>query len=769
MKKLITHTISGLLVGVLLCSSLGIVQGNNSSLFQESNAFDITVENQPPISAGRYHTCALTAAGGVKCWGRNDYGQLGDGTTTNRLTPVDVFGLTSGVIAVSVGTYHTCALTEKGGVKCWGYNADGQLGDGTIFNRLTPVGVSGLSSGVIGVSAGSDHTCALTAAGGVKCWGQNDYGQLGDGKGIDRLTPWDVYELESGVKAVSSGGYHTCALTTLGGVKCWGQNDFGQLGDGTTIDSNIPVGVYDLSSGVKAVSAGGYHTCALSERGGVKCWGFNYNGQLGDGTTIDRLTPVGVSDLSSGVIAVSAGGSHTCALTAAGGVKCWGQNDFGRLGDGTTTDQHTPVDVSDLYSGVIAISAGSGHTCAFISAGAVKCWGYNYYGQLGDGTTVNRLTPVDVFWLTSGVIAVSAGGSHTCALTAAGGVKCWGQNVYGQLGDGTSIDQHTPVDVSDLSSGVIAVSAGTNHTCALTAAGGVKCWGYNYYGQLGNGTTTDQHTPVGVSDLSSGVIAVSAGGGHTCALTAAGGVKCWGRNDFGQLGDGTTNDSNIPVGVSDLTSGVIAVSAGTNHTCALTAARGVKCWGLNVFGRLGDGTTNDSNIPVDVSGLVSGVIAVSAGSGHTCALTAAGGVKCWGDNYNGQLGDDTTTNRLTPVDVSDLSSGVIAVSTGGMHTCALTAVGGGKCWGQNDFGQLGDGTTIDHLTPVGVYDLSSGVIAVSAGGSHTCALTATGGVKCWGSNYNGQLGDGTTTNRLFPVDVSGLEKIMLYLPVILRQ
>jgi alpha-tubulin suppressor-like RCC1 family protein len=378
---------------------------------------------------------------------------------------------------------------------------------------------------------------------------------------------------DSSTAAVSAGGLHTCALTTVGGVKCWGTNDFGQLGDGTFTSRTTPVDVPGLASGVAAVSAGYFHTCALTTAGGVKCWGANASGQLGDGTIYDRRTPVGVSGLSSGVAAISLGLDHTCALTTVGGLKCWGYNDSGQLGDGTNTHRAAPVDVSGLTSGVAGVSAGGFHTCALTMAGGVKCWGYNFYGQLGDGATTNRATPVDVSGLSSGVAAVSAGQYHTCVLTTAGGVKCWGWNVHGQLGDGTFGDpacncRNTAVDVSSLSSGGgAAVSAGYFHTCALTTAGGVKCWGDNSVGGLGDGTTTTHTTPVDVLGLSNGTATVSAGGFHTCVLTTAGGLKCWGANSQGQLGDGTTTGpqlcngspcSTTPVDVSGLPSGVIA-------------------------------------------------------------------------------------------------------------------------------------------------------------------------------------------------------------------
>ncbi|MCL5952060.1 MAG: hypothetical protein M1132_10140 [Chloroflexi bacterium] len=361
---------------------------------------------------------------------------------------------------------------------------------------------------------------------------------------------------------VAAGAFHTCALTTGGGVKCWGENNHGLLGDGgggtpcggIFVCRPAPVDVVGLASGVSAIATGHGDTCALTTGGGVKCWGWNTAGELGDGTTTDRPTPVDVSGLTSGVTAVTTGGLHACALTSGGGVKCWGLNSFGQLGDGTTTNRLTPIDVAGLTSGVTAIDAGEYYTCALTSSGGVKCWGLNSDGQLGDGTTTTRLAPVDVTGLTSGVTAIATGGifaigGHTCALTTGGGVKCWGWNTAGELGDGTTTDRLTPVNVSGLSSGVSAIATGEFHTCALMTGGGVLCWGSNDYGELGDGTTVEKLVPNPVNGLSSGVVFIAAGGFDTCAVTSAGQIKCWGENDYGELGDGTGTSSGIPVDV----------------------------------------------------------------------------------------------------------------------------------------------------------------------------------------------------------------------------
>jgi alpha-tubulin suppressor-like RCC1 family protein len=753
----------------------------DESLVSASNSADTPLQNETaPVlpqgiapsalqaqaaAAGKYFSCALTPFGGVMCWGYGLDGQLGNGQALNQSFPVSVMSLSSGVTAVSTGDYHACARTAAGGVKCWGSNSSGQLGiDAATASSSVPVDVQGLTSGVAAVSAGGDHTCVLMAVGGVKCWGNNFNGQLGTGSPAESSSiPQDVAGLTSGVLAVSAGVNHTCALTTGGGLKCWGSNSRGQLGvEPSTGSSGIPLDVQGLASGVTAVSAGWSFTCAVVN-GGVKCWGSNFQSQLGSDNYPSTSTPTDVIGLSSGVTAVSAGGMHACALTSAGGVKCWGNGP--QLGDGIANMSAAPVDVVGLAGGISRISAGYNHTCA-VTLGGVQCWGINEYSQLGTGPDAGFITtPQDVVGLASGALALSTGSMHTCALTSTGGVKCWGQNSEGQVGDGTTIHRSTPVDVSGLSSGVRAVSAGKDFTCALTDLGAVVCWGLNSSGQLGDGTTARRTEPVAVTGLPAGVTAISAGGYHACALDATGGVWCWGENSFSQLGDGTTEQSSGAVQAANLVDKASAIGAGAWHTCALTLAGGLKCWGRNNTGQLGNGTWTDSPTPLDVTGLTSGVLVFGGGSYHNCALSSGGAISCWGFNGSGRLGNGNTASQSAPAAVAGFAGLAASVGAGDAHTCATTTTGGVQCWGANGKGQLGDGTVDNRLAPVQVAGLSAGVAVVDPGSEHTCALTTAGGVKCWGSNAYGQSG---YKSLWVPVDVVGQVLAKVYLPLASR-
>jgi alpha-tubulin suppressor-like RCC1 family protein len=381
----------------------------------------------------------------------------------------------SGIVA---GYGHSCTRMDDGTVRCFGENADGQLGDGTIERRLTPVVVrnapgTGPLAGVAQVAAGDMHSCARKQDGTVRCWGDNFYGQLGDGTGVDSTRPVEVDDTAGvgrlrGVVQIASEYSHSCARRADGSVRCWGWNRYGQLGDGTTEDRFRPVVVANGAGtgpigSVAQLAAGLGHTCALRTDRTVRCWGWNAYGQLGDGTHVDRARPVVVANGAGtgplrDVVQLSAGLAHTCAVRADATVRCWGAGHYGQLGDGVTTGAAPrPVAVSNaagtgLLAAVHHVTAGDLHSCARMQDGTVRCWGANFYGQLGDGTHTGRRRPVAVddaagTGRLGGVTRVSAGLGHSCARIADGTARCWGDNWTGQLGDGTRTERIRPVAV----------------------------------------------------------------------------------------------------------------------------------------------------------------------------------------------------------------------------------------------------------------------------------------------------------------------------------
>jgi alpha-tubulin suppressor-like RCC1 family protein len=370
------------------------------------------------VDAGHTHACAVTRTGSVRCWGSNFRGQLGDGTTLGRSVPVEVRAM-SDVRSVGAGD-HTCALTNAGSISCWGRNSSGELGDGTRFDRRTPVPVGGLPGLVTALAVGLNHTCALTEAATVACWGDNGKGQLGNGTTVDSATPLTVPGLMS-IASVASGGGHTCAVTSAGGVKCWGSNKFGQLGTGSPGRSSLtPVDVVGLSSGVSSIALGRDHSCALTTEGAAMCWGIDNHGQLGSVTNCGVFpnwvcpSPTPVDDLSSGVSELAAGPDHTCARISGGALRCWGEGNRGQLGNGGGYS-YVPVRVVGFQSGAAGITLGAYHTCAPRAAGEVMCWGENSSGQVGDGTRRRRPTAVPVVAGPSGCVVPKLKGRTVAA------------------------------------------------------------------------------------------------------------------------------------------------------------------------------------------------------------------------------------------------------------------------------------------------------------------------------------------------------------------
>jgi alpha-tubulin suppressor-like RCC1 family protein len=366
--------------------------------------------------------------------------------------------------------------------------------------------------------------------------------------------PADAGDAAAGeVTAIVSGGFFSCALTATGAVYCWGDNQAGNLGDGTMASSSTPVRV-GCFAGATAIAVNRAQACALLGDGSVSCWGLLWSScSAGNCTATNTTSPTTVAGLT-GATSISVGYDASCALLASGTVSCWGSNESGELGADAGGFSTTPVTIQGL-TGVTALAVGDISACALVSDGSVHCWGNNQYGALGNGTTTNSSTPVTVSGV-AGATAIATSADHACALLSGGSVACWGFNLDGQLGNGTvsSVGSTpcecipTPVPVSGLE-GAVAISAGFNDSCALASDGTAYCWGDNEYGQFGDGTTTSSPTPVAVSGLSARPTAVTTGWDNACALLPGGSVECWGYNLNGALGDGTTNNSSTPVPV----------------------------------------------------------------------------------------------------------------------------------------------------------------------------------------------------------------------------
>lgn len=713
------------------------------------------------IAAGNGFTCGISVEGRTFCWGRNNKGQLGNGSTVDSAIPVRV-QLPSAAREIAVGDSHVCAILVSGAVHCWGDNYFSQLGRSSSTDHYaTPIYAAGATDGAESVELGASHSCVRMTDGTTYCWGSDSDSQSGQGGygSFAMVTYPNMAVAGVSASALAAGARHTCAISS-GTVYCWGILMYGVVGpnggSSWTRTAPSPV-VVPGTTGARAISSSVWHTCAIVTGGAVKCWGSNGDGQLGNASTPSgyendypkyRATPVSATGIT-GATSVSAGGNATCVVVAQGAVRCWGANNAGQLGDGTGVGSKVPVSVSGI-TGATAVSVGYDHACALVQpGGVVRCWGGNGSGQLGDGTTIGTNAP-SALPVELAASSVSTGSLNSCAVTATGSVSCWGSNRYGQLGVGTTdLDLHRPVTVPGLS-GVASVSVGGEHSCALLLAGTVKCWGHNNRGQLGVGTIVDSRTPVLVPGLT-GVVALASGVWHTCAVLGGGTMKCWGRNNYGQLGDGSLIDRKSPVAVSGLT-GATKIAAGFGHTCALVAGGAAKCWGYNGEGELGTGNVQhcytsspgmppecytgakpNSKVPAAVEGLT-GATQIASGDTHVCVVVAGGAVRCWGNDDDNELGSSTSSSQsATPVAVPGVT-GIVSLGLMQGTSCGSRADGQVTCWGTG--GWFANGVAAPHLQ-AGL----TGVRSLSGGPNHICALLTTGAVRCWGPNYAGQTGN----------------------------
>jgi alpha-tubulin suppressor-like RCC1 family protein len=618
---------------------------------------------------------------------------------------------------VAAGEEHTCGLTNKGNVYCWGRGQRLGLLDALDRNAPTlPVYFASPTRKVVAISAGNEHTCAVTddPSAPVFCWGRNNYGETGEDPQYvtNNGTPAVVmgFPLPATFTLVAAGADHSCAATNEF-MYCWGRNDYGQLGNGENGSSHTPTMVTGLTGQFESVSAGMESTCAIVSSE-VFCWGRNRNGTLGDGTTYNANSPVQTwtPPLGGLPIAVTQGGWAGCYVADDGGILCWGYNQYGLLGNGQGLAFHEPAQVPSQVMMPTSIDAGDEHVCA-IASSDVWCWGVGGYGQFGliSQPTWEYFEPVmSGIPVTDGsevAVTVSTGSRHTCAIRQNGQVVCMGYNLHGQVGSGVSggqVDTATPV--VGLSEGAIALSLGGGFSCAITPSGAAKCWGDNDFGQLGIGNTESSPVPQATTVAGEHTfVQLSAGNSHACGIDIAGALYCWGRNDLGQLGDGSFEQSDTPVLVWE--SGTLHVSAGDDFTCAVDSQNTAYCWGSNAWGKLGIGNDVSSvEFPEQVAGFHQ-VAKVAAGAYHACMLTVSGEVLCWGQNTEYQLGTKTEGLSNVPDTPVEMWGLVTDIAVGADFSCAVDEFGYVQCWGNNALGQTANG---EHRSPSGVPGLHAG-------------------------------------------------------------
>jgi alpha-tubulin suppressor-like RCC1 family protein len=692
------------------------------------------------VSTGGESACAIDGAGAVQCWGDGYSGQLGPAVSARTATPVTI-PLAQSATSVSIAYTHACAVLADASVACWGNNAFGQLGDGTTNDSSTPVSVTGLSATAVKVSVGGDFSCALLTTGAVQCWGNNGYGQLGNGSAAGSLTPVTVSGISTALQ-LSTGDGHACVKIAGNNARCWGLGDYGILGNGTSTSSNVPVAPSLPNGSVKEISAGYRVTCALRTNGSASCWGWNDQGELGNGKIgAGSGTPVNVVGLGGSATHISVGGYHACAQLTTGTVRCWGQNNNLQLGNLAYPYSAVPVSVGSLGSSATGIFAGSEFNCANLANGHLRCWGSNNWDELGAGDDMIAQSPVPPTGLVA-TTSISSLTNHNCAISVAKDVWCWGWNLSGQIGNGRTLANEPPTKVTGLGGQAKAVAVGVSHSCAIRTDNVVRCWGAGDDGALGNGTKKASTTPVTVLGIGGTPKQISAGDRSTCVVLTTGVVKCWGTNGVGQLGNGSSAAySTIAVPTATLNGTARSVSLNAyGRACALLTTGEIRCWG-------------GSRTPVDESVSGGTPVSLSVGDQTSCGVMSDGTVHCWGDGSRGQLGDGTNVYAASGV-TAQVPGTAVSVAVGEVHACAATTTGAVYCWGANFNSQLGDGTTTDVNVPI-LVALPGSATAVSAGFGYSCALLSAGGTSCWGANDANQSGGGLAGAELAPQTVVG--------------
>jgi uncharacterized repeat protein (TIGR02543 family) len=713
--------------------------------------------------------------------------------------------------------HHAFSIDSDGDLHGWGENTDGQLGNGTQDNVYEPENLSGMFpfdpfETTDAIFAGVDHTFVMSSTGRIFAFGKNTWGQLGTGDIDHRLVPYDITDAlgldpDELVTDMSAGTTHSLAVTDKGTVLVWGHNHRGQLGNGTTTGSSLPVditGMFPLDANDKIVSvdAGSSFSVAVSDQGRIFTWGMNSEGQLGNGTKDNRSVPFEITlaiPLLEGesVEMLETGSAHATLLTTHGRVFAWGSSSHGQIGNYTSYgDVLFPAEITSRLSvnedeRIIQISTSDETVIARSSEGTIFTWGNNSNGQIGDGDDgTPQKVPLDITHNVSlmegeSVISVQAGAITSYVLTDFGRVFAWGNNYYGQFGaiDNTSVT--SPVDVterfiSDHRFMTWSVTAMSWSAYALGSDGRILSWGRNDDGQLGDGTRTDRPVPQDVTDgfgLIDGerLSHIESGNGHVIALTSSNRVFTWGQNGSGQLGNDSVSRQESPV---DITSRfgfhdhetVADIDAGSSHSLVVTSTGRVFAWGSNGSGQLGNGATSSQRTPFEITEHFDleeddKVIAITAGTTHTLAITSQGRLFAWGSNTSGQLGYELQISRKTPFDITSMmrlgeDESITGLGASGYTSYVITSHGRLIVWGGNTKGQIGDGTTDNRFSPFDItpslgLSQDDTIEDVILGPTHMGVITAQDRVIIWGSNLYGSFGNGTTSDVVqMPTDIT---------------
>jgi alpha-tubulin suppressor-like RCC1 family protein len=746
-------------------------------------------------------------APGVWAWGRNNLGQLGDGSvaSSNVLRPVtpSATDAAGGLVQVSLAFRTACGVSADGNLFCWGSNSDARLGVGLGSTELSaawaprPVDRTLVPEGTVfrTVAVGQTSVCALDDTGVLWCWGANGWGQLGTGQasGTPVLRPTRVLgESDLRFVDIALGPRHTCGRTAEGELWCWGDNSVGQVGSArfSQWSAPTPVDVSLLPEGIRfaALAAGSDATCALDTDRGVWCWGTG----LAFGRPLNQpvRTPArffAAGPLEGVAVAEVAVGTAVCIRTEAGVPWCLGEGGQGQTGDGSLASTAAPVrvDLRHLAGDPtwVELSMGGGVGCLRAATGAMACWGFEA-GQAGTGGAGNVAVPAVVLdgMLPpgDGPVQLAPDTGHLCVLLASGRPFCAGSNSEGTLGDSRLVQTATPVasDVTGLEGRVVeVVAAGSGFpvgvTCVRTDDGAVWCWGANSSGMLGRNAPASTGLP-GAIDRSmlpgTGRAVRIAGGGNTfCLIETAGGLWCWGDNSRRQLATVEIVTSLVPIAVdlSTVSAGAraVEVAIGEGRTvCALTDADALVCWGHNAEGEAGVGSTTMFATPAQVTvpdrSEGSRLTGLRAGRAHMCVLETTGRAWCWGGNTRGAVGVGSTEPVRTPAPVA-LDEGVrlVALAAGAAHTCGLDDEGGVWCWGDNRAGQASPGSALESVlrpTRLVLEGLEEGVTldGVWAGADATCVRDTTSTLRCWGADSGGSLGLGTFGSAATPTPIA---------------